>query len=98
MSTGSDLALIGAPLKVLISFASVFFALCMRQLCSLHLFSSAFSMPLRPKRGFLFLLGFLWMQDLYWSKVFSRFSHKAICPSILVLERASYLIYNSGFA
>lgn len=50
MSTGSDLALIGAPLKVLISCASVFFALCMRQLCSLHLFSSAFSMPLRPKR------------------------------------------------
>ncbi|KAL7240450.1 hypothetical protein ACSBR2_006159 [Camellia fascicularis] len=45
MSARSDLAVIGAPLQLCLSFASVFLALCMRQLCF-----PTVSMPLRPKR------------------------------------------------
>ncbi|KAM7464348.1 hypothetical protein LguiA_032469 [Lonicera macranthoides] len=52
---GSELAAIGAPLKLWISFPSLFLVLFMQQLCCLHqqspnLSSPEVSMRLRPKR------------------------------------------------
>ncbi|KAI7996969.1 hypothetical protein ACSBR1_036551 [Camellia fascicularis] len=55
MSAESESALIGAQLKLWISFTSVFFALCLQQLCCLYqqrtnLCFPTVSMRLRPKR------------------------------------------------